>query len=60
MYYAGWLVSYYDRKTKEILYKGTFCTIELAQKCAANLKKYHSYVKIFHLVCDDQVQIKEG
>lgn len=60
MCYAGWLVSYYDMEAKETFYKGTFCTIDLAQECATNLKKHHSCVKIFHLVYDNQIQIKES
>ena len=60
MHYAGWIVSYYDMEAKETFYKGTFCTIELAQECAINLKKHYTCVKIFHLVYDNQVQIKEN
>lgn len=57
MWYAGWIVSYFDIETKENSFKGPFCTIDLAQDCARNLKKQYTSVKIYHLVCENNNQI---
>ena len=57
MQYAGWIVSYYNIETKEISFKGHFCTIDLTQDCAKKLKKQYSAIKIYHLVYEDFNQL---
>ena len=41
MLYAGWLVSCYNPETKNTIFKGPFCMINLAQNCAKDLKKQY-------------------
>ena len=57
MQYAGWLVSCFDQVTKDSIYKGPFCTIDLAQNCAKNCKNKYSSVKIYHLVLEHSNQV---
>lgn len=57
MLYAGWLVSCYDSETKNTIFKGPFCMINLAQNCAKDLKKQYTSVKIYHLVYENNNQI---
>lgn len=57
MQYAGWLVSCYDKVTKDSIYKGPFCTIDLAQNCAKNYKNQYTSIKIYHLVLENSNQV---
>ena len=57
MRYAGWLVSCYDPETKNTIFKGPFCTVELAQDCAKNYKNQYTSVKIYHLVLENNNQV---
>ena len=57
MQYAGWLVSCYDQVTKDSVYKGPFCTIDLAQSYAKNYKNQYTSVKIYHLVLENSNQV---
>ena len=57
MLYAGWLVSCYNSETKNTIFKGPFCMINLAQNCAKDLKKQHTSVKIYHLVYENNNQV---
>ena len=57
MLYAGWLVSCYDSETKNTIFKGPFCVIDMAQEYARNLKKQYSSVKIYHLILENNNQV---
>lgn len=57
MLYAGWLVSCYDSETKNTIFKGPFCMINLAQNCVKDLKKQYTSVKIYHLVYENNNQV---
>ena len=57
MLYAGWLVSCYNPETKNTIFKGPFCMINLEQNCAKDLKKQYTSVKIYHLVYENNNQV---
>ena len=57
MRYAGWLVSYYNSETKDTIFKGPFCTIDLAQDCAKTFKDRYTSVRIYHLVLENNNQV---
>ena len=57
MRYAGWIVSYYNSETKNTIFKGPFCSIDLAQDCAKKFKNQYTSVKIYHLVYENNNQV---
>ena len=57
MQYAGWIVSYYNSETNDTIFKGPFCTIDLAQDCAKKFKNQYASVKIYHLVYENNNQV---
>ena len=57
MQYAGWIVSYYNSETNDTIFKGPFCTIDLAQDCAKKFKNQYTSVKIYHLVYENNNQV---
>lgn len=57
MRYAGWIVSYYNAETKDTIFKGPFCSIDLAQDCAKRFKNQYTSVKIYHLVYENNNQV---
>lgn len=57
MRYAGWIVSYYNAETRDTIFKGPFCSIDLAQDCAKRFKNQYTSVSIYHLVLENNNQV---